>query len=522
MRVMEQRNGNSYKLKPRFYGFASIFFLFLSLFLDLCLFIPFSLNAADTASGLPPEIKNITESTRYRYARWGLFAIDLASGEPLLAHNADTLFGPASVTKLFTVGAALDGLGRDYTIHTSLYQRGRVDKSKRLQGDLILVARGGEMTPASLRTLAGRVKSSGINAVTGDVIIDDRFFVPYRAHSVSRPGKLLYVVSPALVNDNMIEITIRPSRQSSSSVVTWQPKAPWLTITNRLRTAKDSEPEKITMTEDKAGHILITGQISLNSQAVTQFMPVNDPASLLRSLFIESLKKAGVRVHASPLQSNTVARLPGSGASRELVRVMELVSPPLSDYARSILKNSHNQGADLLPLLLAAKNGGNTFEEGMKRERGFLARTGMDLDAISLGDGSGISPANMVTARTVVQYLKFMTTHRDFELFRSGLPVLGIDGTLARASGEEHPARGRILAKTGTIGLFDLLNDSGFVQYKTLAGYMTTASGRSLAFALFVNHVHATDAPDRKAVQKLTGDVGADLIRVAEQIYLRH
>lgn len=518
MKAMELRSENRFKHNPRFSRLASVFLLFLT----LSLYHSFPLNAAETISGLPNEIKNIMDSPRYRYARWGLFVLDVSLGEPVLAHNADTLFGPASVTKLFTVGAALDELGRDYTIRTSLYQRGRVDKSKRLQGDLILVARGGGITLAGLRTLAGRVKASGINAVTGDIVIDDRLFAPYRAYSVSRPGTLLYVISPALVQDNMIEITIRPSRQSTSAAVAWQPKAPWLRVANRLRTVNDSEPEKIMMTEDKPGHILLSGQIPANVQAVTKFMPVSDPSSLLRSLFIESLKKAGVRVHASPLQPNAVVRLPDPGAFGDFVKVAELVSPPLADYARSILKTSHNQGADILPLLLAVKNGGNTFEEGMRRERAFLARTGIDLAALSLGDGSGISPANMVTARTVVHYLRFMMTHRDVDVFKSGLPILGIDGTLAQTGGEEQPAKGKILAKTGTIGLFDLLNDSGFVQYKTLAGYMTTASGRSLAFALFVNHVHATDAPDRKAVQKLTRDVGADLIRVAEQIYLRH
>ena len=518
MRAMEQRDGNRFKRTPQFSRIASAVFLLLTL--TLSLLHPFSPAAAEMTSGLPTEIKNIMESPRYRYARWGLFVLDIPSGEPLLAYNADILFGPASVTKLFTVGAALDELGRDYTIRTPLYQRGRVDKSKRLQGDLILLARGGEISLSSLRALAGQVKASGIGAVTGDVVIDDRLFVPYRAYSVSLPGKLLYVVSPALVQDNMIEITIRPTRMSAAASVAWQPKAPWLRITNRLRTAAGSEPEQIIITEDRAGHMFISGQIPLNAPAVTEHMPVSDPASLLRSLFIEALKKAGVRVQASSLRPNDTARLPNPGAYGELVKVAERMSPPLGDYARSILKISHNQGADLLPLLMAVKNGRNTFEEGMKRERIFLARTGIDLGALSLGDGSGISPANMVTPRTVVQYLKFMTTHRDFDVFRNGLPILGIDGTLGRAGGEGCPAKGKILAKTGTISLFDLLNDSGFTQYKTLGGYMTTASGRSLAFALFVNHVHATDAPDRKTVQKLNGDVGADLIRIAEQIYL--
>lgn len=515
MKATEQRNGNRSNLPVFFHHLP-----FLILLLVLSLFSSLPLGGAESAD-LPADIKSITESNRYRYAHWGVFVLDTTSGEPLYTHNADTLFGPASVTKLFTAAAALDDLGRDYTLRTPVYRRGLVNKGKRLYGDLILVAQG-NLSLSHLRDLAGQVKASGIGAVMGDIVIDDRLFVPYRSYSVSRPGKLLYTVSPVLIQDNMIEVAISPTRINAAAAINWQPKTAWIRVTNRVRTVSGIDPEKIDMTEDKAGHIVISGQIPAHSQTVTKHVPVSDPASLLRSAFIDALRTAGVRIPASPLLPNPATRLPAPNAYEGMAKVAERVSPPLRDYIQSVLKTSHNQGADLLPLLMAVKNGGSTFEEGLKREKAFLARTGIDPKALSLGDGSGISPANLVTPRAVVQLLKFMTTHQDYHIFRGGLPVLGVDGTLTRAGGEGHPARGKVLAKTGTIGLFDLLNDSGFVQYKTLAGYMTTASGKSLAFALFVNHVHVTDAPDRKTLLKLTGDVGTDLVRIAEIIYLRN
>jgi D-alanyl-D-alanine carboxypeptidase/D-alanyl-D-alanine-endopeptidase (penicillin-binding protein 4) len=45
------------------------------------------------------------------------------------------------------------------------------------------------------------------------------------------------------------------------------------------------------------------------------------------------------------------------------------------------------------------------------------------------------------------------------------------------------------MAKTGTLGWGDLMNDRQLLRSKALAGVMTTARGRELAFAFFVNDV---------------------------------
>jgi len=505
------------------HGKSRLSFLFplqiLFLFLACGLFYPVLARSADYGD-LPPEIRSIMEAPRYQYARWGLLVMDPASGKAVHSVNADTLFGPASVTKLFTAAAALDGLGPDFSIKTTVYRQGPVDKSGHLKGHLILAA-GGDIFFSDLRGLARQIRASGIKVVKGEIVVDDRLFNPYRAYSVARPGKLLYVLSPAVVHNNIVDIAIRPTRLHGAAAVTWSPVAKCLRVSSRVRTISPLEPEKIDIEEDTAGGITVSGQIPENGAVATRKAPVTDPPSLLRSLLIDALKKEGLRVQASPGRSNPAARLPHpDDTERTLTKVAERISPPLSEYLRTILKSSHNQGADMLPLLLAAHYGRHSFTEGMKLQQAFLAKAGVDPKAVSFGDGAGISPANLVTPGAVVQLLTFMTRQKDYAVFREGLPLLGVDGTLSGAIGEGSPARGKVAAKTGTIGLFDLANDSGFVQIKSLAGYLTSASGRPLVFALFVNHVHVVDAPDQKSVLKLTNEVGADLARIAELICL--
>ena len=114
-----------------------------------------------------------------------------------------------------------------------------------------------------------------------------------------------------------------------------------------------------------------------------------------------------------------------------------------------------------------------------------------------------------------------MTTRRNYQVLRDALPVLGIYGTLTW-TGKKSSSQGKILGKTGTLPLVDLLHDSAIISSKALAGYMTTAKGRQIAFAFFVNDIHTTDVRGKMETMKLTADTGADLMRIAEALYLAY
>ena len=74
-------------------------------------------------------------------AWWGVMVINLSSRTEVYTRNADRLFMPASVTKLFTTAAALDQLGPDFRYETRLYVAGPVEDSV-LAGNLIVRGAG--------------------------------------------------------------------------------------------------------------------------------------------------------------------------------------------------------------------------------------------------------------------------------------------------------------------------------------------------------------------------------------------
>src|SRR5437764_1483868 len=113
-------------------------------------------RAAHAQNPLPPQVRAIMGGPRFDLARWFLYVADRASGETLYALNADDLVLLASVTKLWSTGAALDAYGADYRFETPVYRRGAVDAPGELRGDLSLVA-SGDLTMGGRDTPDGRI-----------------------------------------------------------------------------------------------------------------------------------------------------------------------------------------------------------------------------------------------------------------------------------------------------------------------------------------------------------------------------
>ena len=103
-----------------------------------------------------------------------------------------------------------------------------------------------------------------------------------------------------------------------------------------------------------------------------------------------------------------------------------------------------------------------------------LQQIGFGSSQFRIADGSGVSHYNLVSADLLVHLLVDMHKRggRGYQLFRSSLPVAGVDGTLASRM-QGSAAHERVFAKTGTVS-----------AVSNLAGYIDTRTGRRLAFAI--------------------------------------
>ncbi len=181
-----------------------------------------------------------------------------------------------------------------------------------------------------------------------------------------------------------------------------------------------------------------------------------NPALAAASLFRAALETRGVRVRG---RSRVGAPPPG-------VLLAQDVSPPLAEIVRFMGRESDNFTAELLVKHLAVLDAPpgtrGTTVAGIRVVREALEQAGVPLAGVRLVDGSGLSRSNRLTVAAVVALLEAGLARSDFrDAFLASLAVAGVDGTLEHRL-ERLPARGRVIAKTGTTRVASAL--SGFVR----------------------------------------------------------
>ncbi len=99
-------------------------------------------SAPASLADLQELLSNHICQPKYEGAIWGIKIASLETGKTLFEHNPRKLLSPASNCKLYTVALALDRLGPDYRIRTSVFAKARPDRRGTLRGDLIVYGRG--------------------------------------------------------------------------------------------------------------------------------------------------------------------------------------------------------------------------------------------------------------------------------------------------------------------------------------------------------------------------------------------
>ena len=174
------------------------------------------------------------------------------------------------------------------------------------------------------------------------------------------------------------------------------------------------------------------------------------------------------------------------------------VSVPVAQDITVINKTSQNLHAELLLRLLGKVHGiDGSFAQGARVVRQFLLDAGVNDDDFFFYDGSGMSADDRIAPRAFTQLLAYASRQPWGAAWRETLPVAGVDGTLIDRF-KNSPLKGRLWAKTGTHN-----------EANALSGYLTAASGKTLAFSILVNgHRPGSDA-ELQAIDRIAEAIAA-------------
>lgn len=439
------------------------------------------------------ELTMFLSGNSMRNASVSFLAVDLNNGDTLLQHKAETSLCPASVTKIITTATALELFGPDHTFTTELVYTGKIEKGV-LNGDLIIRGRGdpalGSKTfvyyKAFIKKWTDAVSAAGIKKINGSVISDISYFSQNNVPDGWTWGDIgnYFGAAPMSLNvyDNEFTVTFNTGKAGDTTkVVSILPEIPYMKFINHVMAANVS-----------GDNSMIYGSISDKTRTAEGLLParrdsfevrgaIPEPPLLLALVLRDSLAAAGIisdscyfAVLTDTLKTETL---------------LSFQSVPLKDIVKVTNMRSMNLYAEVLfrhcgrNLDKNAKNPANPVESFWKGK--------INTDGFFLEDGCGLSRSNAFNATNLVSLLSYMKKSKNFTDFYESLPVAGKSGTISGMFNNTF-AEDNLRAKSGSLN-----------RTRCYAGYLTTRSGKEVAFALLVNNFGCSQSEIKSRIEKL-------------------
>jgi D-alanyl-D-alanine carboxypeptidase/D-alanyl-D-alanine-endopeptidase (penicillin-binding protein 4) len=435
---------------------------------------------------------------------WGVKIASLESGKTLFEENAGKLFKPASNAKLYTAALALDRLGPDYRIKTSLYAAARPDKAGLLRGDLMVYGRGDPSMAERfnngsyagiLQPLVDALAGAGVKRIKGDLVGDESFFrgPPFGTQWTWDDLQQYYgaEASALTLQDNVVDLVLKPGARIGApcGIITF-PATSYLSFSNRSITMEPGVQPGISLYRPVGENtVYVSGWLPLNGSNAVDAVSIHRPALWFVTLFKEALARRGIVVEGKLRSMDWLDRQIAPLDFKRMAELASVPSRPLSEILAKMMKPSQNLYAHLLLLQVGARNqrpnAGSletTEDLGLAELKRFLGDAGVREGDVLLEEGSGLSRGALVTPNATIELLRFMHRHRWAATFKESLPEAGVDGTL-RNRMKGTAAFRNVRAKTGTLRYVN-----------TLSGYVTTAAGEPLVFCLMLNNYEGQGA----------------------------
>ena len=301
--------------------------------------------------------------------------------------------------------------------------------------------------------------------------------------------------------------------------IEWTPNVDYFTLDSTMMTAPKGETPHPGV-ERRPGSTTVLAWGTSPAEGYHGVLAVEDPAEFTAAAFRKALLNHGITVtggarsqhrsstgtgnfvdeRAEPLKLSRADQLTIEAPLEGRKVLATHTSVPVAEDIMLTNKISQNLHAELLLRLLGKVHGTDgSFEQGTRVVRQFLIGAGVDDGDFFFYDGSGMSPFDRIAPRAYTQLLVYAAKQPWGAAWRQTFPIAGVDGTLALAGRfKGSPVKGRLWAKTGT------LNGTN-----ALSGYLTAASGKTIAFSIMVNgHRPGSDA-ELRAIDRITETIAA-------------
>ncbi|OOF69617.1 serine-type D-Ala-D-Ala carboxypeptidase [Rodentibacter caecimuris] len=409
-------------------------------------------------------------------ASTAIMAKNLNSEQILLDHNASTFMLPASTQKIFTAVAAKLVLGDQFRFETILRTNGQIQQNQ-LQGDLIVQFSGDpDLTSGQLYNLLAELKNQGIENIKGNLILDTSVFTSHDRGLgwIWNDLTMCFNSPPAAANidNNCFYAELDANKAEGENVKINVPAQFPIQVFGNLYVArqKDAPYCQLDVVVHDNNRYQIKGCLARQSKPFGLSFAVQDTDAYAAAIIQRQLKRLGIQFSGKIQQP----QLPQQGKM-----LAQHFSKPLPDLLKKMMKKSDNQIADSLFRAIAYHyyKRPASFQLGTLAIKSILQKEGIKFGHTVLADGSGLSRHNLVSAKTLLQLLEYISKNEQRLNLMETFPIAGVDGTISgRGSLINPPLVKNLIAKTGSLkGVYNL------------AGFMLNARGERIAFVQFIN-----------------------------------
>ncbi|MDQ3713593.1 MAG: D-alanyl-D-alanine carboxypeptidase/D-alanyl-D-alanine-endopeptidase [Acidobacteriota bacterium] len=465
-----------------------------------------------TISDLQSRIRLTLARPELRRGMVGVKIVSLNTNKVIFEENAEKYFMPASNMKSYTVAAAMEKLSPDFRFVTSVFAAAMPDANGVVLGDLSIYGRGDVSFSTAfydgdyykgLDALAAKIVQAGVKRIEGSLVGDESYFtgnpIPPSWEWEDLQWYYGAEISALPVNDNAVDLSVRPSSINLPCVIQVLPANAVMKIVNRCTTSATGAKREIQIVKKiDQNTIEVSGTMPLGDNGYKGFLAISRPAQL----FVELLRGLLIRKGVTIMGQNKVISAKDKAVSAVAssvppFEITKLESPPFSLVAAKTMKPSQNTYTETILWTLGEQIGRkqesslavdeisikklqqtSSADLGLKVMQNFMNEIGAAPDSVIQWDGSGLSRHNLITPSSAVQLYTYMSKSRYADAWRNSLTIGAVDGTLKNRF-RETVAAANVRGKTGTID-----------QVSALSGYVTTASGERLVFSILVNGVN--------------------------------
>ncbi len=375
------------------------------------------------------------------YSFYAKYLTGPKAGKAVFAHNTDLRLIPGSSAKLFTTAAALNILGPDFRFETQFYKDKKNNLYIKGAGDPSLQIADLEAAAARL----GKVKN---------IYIDNSLFngsgAPPKA-TWEDIGNYYASTSEALnINNNRLDICLDPATHAVKSI---SPEVPGLFVKTDIVEKIDASMKTediFAYTGATQNDIILRGKIN----PLSSVLPCVKAAIPNPPLFAAQALKKFLKTNGKIFTEDKINY-------EDKTLAYSHFSLPVSELIMLTNQKSINLYTDaLIKTLCAAKHGVGNYDCGLEELNAYLNSLGIETDAVTITDASGLSRETLVTTDFFVAFLEAEHRSPSFEIFYNSLIK---DGEAAYKTGSLSGVRahaGYAKDRTGNLIAFTLISNN--------------------------------------------------------------